>query len=77
MRSIGKKNINLVKKEVDRELKRQKVYPFSKINYIEATENIRKKLPLELWDIWEMADWEINRIIATELSLYVQGIKII
>lgn len=54
MRSIGKKNINLVKALTTKYLKQ---------GALNVRELVRQDLPESLWDTWEMADQEINRII--------------
>jgi hypothetical protein len=74
MRSIGKKNITLVKNEVLRELKKQKSFPFSDVNYGEVETKVIENLPVELWDTWEMADQQIRGIVSEHLSLFAHGV---
>jgi len=63
MRSIGKKNINLVKK-LTKEVIKRRMLPWGEItSYQGIDEEVIEKLPVELWDTWEMADQEIRRII--------------
>ena len=54
MRSIGKKYKRLVKKTTLEEIKK---------GYDNLETRVINKLPVELWDTWEMADQEIRRII--------------
>ena len=56
MRSIGKKNSNLLKGIVLEEWKKDS-------NYSSLEERVVDRLPLSLWDIWEGADSEIRRMI--------------
>lgn len=63
MRSIGIKNKNLVKR-LTREAIEKRRMPWGKItSYSGIDEEVREKLPVELWDTWEMADQEITRLI--------------
>lgn len=56
MRTIGKKNIRLVRKI---SMECMGTYSGNK----DVVEIIREKLPLILWETWESADAEINMII--------------
>lgn len=73
IRSIGKKNINLVKK-LTREAIKKRQKPYRSILEITCyqgiDEEIIDKLPVELWDTWEMADQEIRRIINDTLEAF-------
>jgi hypothetical protein len=63
MRSIGKKNINLVVKTTKEAIEKRRM-PWGEIESYQGIDaEVRDKLPSELWDTWEMADQEINRII--------------
>jgi hypothetical protein len=62
MRSIGKKNRNLVIKTTKEAIKRRTT-PWGEENFVGIDEEIIEKLPEELWDIWEMADQEIRGLI--------------
>lgn len=59
MRSIGKRNIELVKSETRRALAEQR--------NITIEDLVISRLPDSLWDIWESADAEIRRIIFDEI----------
>lgn len=56
MRSIGKKNIDLVKLTCKEAI--LEGVPFMNLN-----STVRERLPQKLWDIWEGADAEIDAII--------------
>ena len=58
-RTIGKKNVALVKKLTL--IEAEKNDKFTGVVNIE--DSVIEKLPTELWDIWESADAEIRRII--------------
>ena len=63
MRSIGVKNRNLVKRLTRETIEKRKM-PWGEItNYQGIDEEVRDQLSSDLWDTWEMADQEINRII--------------
>lgn len=62
MRSIGKKNRNLVVR-VTEEVIQEGVAGISNI-----TETVVSRLPVELWDTWEMADQEIRRIVGDHVG---------
>ena len=74
MRSIGKRNINKVVKLTHDELRKCET-PWGQydIDYNKVEETVIEKLPLELWDTWEMADQEIRRIIGDELMKFSYG----
>jgi len=57
-RTIGKRNITLVRKTT------RKIWKENPDCY---QEDVLDTLPTELWDIWEMSDQEINNIINDEL----------
>lgn len=71
MRSIGKKNIALVKK-ITREEMKKIIAPFHSVigspDYSSIEDTVIDKLPVELWNIWECADSEIRRIINDEIA---------
>ena len=70
MRTIGKKNINLVKKLTRQAIEKRKM-PWGAVeSYVGIDEEIIDKLPVELWDTWEMADSEIRRIINDTLGAF-------
>ena len=61
MRSIGKRNISLVKKITIATIKKNKgIMDYSNDNIVAI---VSAKLPDNLWDKWEMAHQEIQRII--------------
>jgi len=61
MRSIGKRNISLVKKITIATIKKNKgIMDYSNDNIVAI---VSAKLPDDLWDKWEMAHQEIQRII--------------
>lgn len=60
MRSIGKRNIQLVKNTMHLIFKEG-------IRLPELEQVTIDRLPSELWDTWEMADQEIRRIIHDEV----------
>jgi len=74
MRSIGKRNINKVVKLTHDELRKCKT-PWGQydVDYNKVEETVIEKLPLELWNTWEMADQEIRRIIDDELTKFSYG----
>ena len=61
-RSIGVKNINLVKRLTVAAVNRRKT-PYGVASYMGIEEEVVSELPLKLWDTWEMADQQIMRII--------------
>jgi hypothetical protein len=61
-RSIGVKNINLVKRLTTAAINRRKT-PYGVVSYVGIEEEVVGELPLKLWDTWEMADQQIRRII--------------
>ena len=62
-RTIGKKNIAIVKKLTREEIEIQ-TDPISKeTNFVSVEDNVIEKLDVSMWDIWESADSEIRRII--------------
>jgi len=63
MRSIGKKNIALVRKITLEEVKKKNPYICNGNTLLLVEEKIVERLPATLWDTWEMADQEIRRII--------------
>jgi len=73
MRSIGTKNINLVKRLTKEAIERKKS-PYSSIldtpNYHGIEEEVIDKLPVELWDTWEMADQQIRRIVGDTIGTF-------
>lgn len=72
MRSIGKKNIKLVKETVHDEL-RKRFGSFESMSYSEVTEKVIDRLPVKLWDTWESADTEIRNLIDDELTAFAHG----
>jgi len=63
MRSIGIKNRNMVIKLTNEAIEKKRM-PWGEIeNYQGIEEEVREKLPVTLWDTWEGADGEIDRII--------------
>jgi len=56
MRSIGRKNINLVKLETERAIRETRTTNVEDLVISRLSEN--------LWEIWEGADSEIRRIIS-------------
>jgi len=56
MRSIGRKNIELVKNETRRAVQETKGYNVEDL--------VVSRLSDSLWDIWESADSEIRRVIS-------------
>ena len=56
MRTIGKKNIELVKKITREETKKSD-------NFGTLSGRVMVRLPEKMWDTWESAHDEINRII--------------
>lgn len=68
MRSIGKRNIKLVKDVTIKMLKQQpNIVRYSGDNIVAL---VTAKLPDKLWDTWEMADSEITRVIMDTISEY-------
>jgi len=64
MRSIGAKNRNLVKRLTKEEIEKIECANwYLDTNYGLVEETVIEKLPIELWDTWEMADTEIRNII--------------
>lgn len=61
-RTIGKKNINLVKKLTSEELKRR-TNVFNETDYNGIDNNVMEKIPDEIYDTWESAYTEIKCII--------------
>ncbi len=60
-RTIGLKNVNLVKRLTRIEMeKNDKVFSVKEPN---IEDKVIENLPAKLWDIWESADDEIRRII--------------
>ncbi len=59
MRSIGRRNIQLVKDETIRAVKETGSYNVEDL--------VVSRLPESLWDIWESADAEIRRVINDSL----------
>ena len=63
MRSIGVKNINTVKR-LTKEAIKKRTMPWGETgSYTGIEEEVVDQLPIELWDIWEMADQQIKRVI--------------
>lgn len=58
-RTIGKKNVALVKKLTLIEVEKNDKFT----GVVNIEDSVIEKLPTELWDIWESADAEIRRII--------------
>lgn len=65
MRSIGKKNIKLVKQLVQGEIKERRRY--EQVNFSEIRDVVLDKIPDKVFDIWESAHDEIERIIHDEI----------
>lgn len=68
-RTIGKKNINLVKRLVKEEIKKA-TSEFGVTQYSGIESQVVHRLPESLWDTWESADAEIRRIINDEVCEY-------
>lgn len=66
-RTIGKRNITLVKVITNEEIYRATNF-MGNINYSGIEEKVIERLPKTLWDTWEMADSEIRRIIHDEIN---------
>jgi len=62
MRSIGKRNIKKVK-DLTLQTMVDGAGQRNRLGVEAVTEIVREKLSADLWDIWEGADQEINRII--------------
>ncbi|MBF0554281.1 MAG: hypothetical protein HQK96_06920 [Nitrospirae bacterium] len=69
MRSIGVKNVRMVKETTRRIMK-------DNPGYSDITGLVRDELPVSLWEIWESADSEINRIITDTIFGEVDKRKI-
>ena len=70
MRTIGKRNINLVKRLTKKALEKRKM-PWGIVeSYQGIDKEIIDELPVKLWDTWEMADQEIRRIINDTIGAY-------
>jgi len=70
MRSIGKRNINLVKRLAKESIEKRKM-PWGEVeNYQGIEEEVIDKLPSEIWDTWEMAAQEIRRIISDAIRAF-------
>ena len=68
MRSIGVKNRNMVKRLTIEAIEKRRL-PWGEVESYQGIEGeVRDKLPVELWDTWEMADQEINRIIGDTIT---------
>lgn len=63
MRSIGKRNIALVKQITLDELSKKNPYICSGNTLLQVEEKIVARLPGSMFDTWEMADQEIRNII--------------
>lgn len=58
--------------ELDRQKEENGPIPHDgNINFVEVRENVRRELPVELWDTWEMADSEIDNIIDETVDEWV------
>ena len=72
MRSIGVKNVNLVKR-LTKEAVKKRTMPWGEVSsYTGIGQEVRHQLPVELWDTWEMADQQIDRIID---DVIMEGVK--
>ena len=70
MRTIGKRNVNLVKRLTRKALEKRKM-PWGIVeSYQGIDKEIIDELPVKLWDTWEMADQEIRRIINDTIGAY-------
>ena len=67
MRSIGKRNIGKVQQLTREAIQRRKSVLGLQTTFSGIEEEVIEKLPVELWDSWEMADQEIRRIINDEI----------
>jgi len=67
MRSIGKKNMTLVKQTTLNVLKKRTDIFFD-TNFQGIDQEIIDLLPSELWDTWEMADSQIRNLINDTIS---------
>lgn len=76
MRSIGKKNINLVMKRTRQEVEKQRKIDglLSNLDYEAVRNHVKDSLPEALWDTWESAYTQIEHIIEDELTKYAHGI---
>lgn len=63
MRSIGVKNINLVKRVARAEVKRMEATNLGMNTFTGLEDNVMSKLPLTMFHTWEMAFQEINNLI--------------
>ena len=69
MRSIGKRNITMLKAIIQQEIKRMDK-PWCGMDYKLLTKNIEDRIPKEWYDIWEMSYSQIENIINDELCNY-------
>lgn len=65
MRSIGAKNIKLVKKIVQEEMKKSN--GLGRPDYNGVRDSVLEKIPDNVFESWEMAHSEIDRIIHDEI----------
>lgn len=63
MRSIGKKNRNLVKRLTGETINKRKDFRGIVDSYMGIEKEVIELLPVELWDTWEGCDQEIRGII--------------
>ena len=69
MRSIGAKNINMIKKMIGYEIKRSYTFsPFTSVDYSAVKAEVMSRIPDSVFDTWESAHAQINNIIDDELS---------
>ena len=74
MRSIGVRNINMIKKMVAYEIKWAKTaHPFDNISYSGITQTVKERIPPSVYGIWEGAFTQIENIISDELNNYAYG----
>lgn len=66
-RTIGKRNIALVKRITQEEIKEATDFTGS-YSYSDIEQNVIDRLPKALFDTWEMADSEISRIISNTIN---------
>jgi hypothetical protein len=71
MRSIGARNRNMVKRLVRTAIDKRRLpwggYSTTYLN-MEVESEVRGLLPVSLWDTWEAADQEIDRIISDTIA---------
>ena len=77
MRSIGVKNINLVKRLTKEAIEKRRMSYGIVESYTGIEAEVVEKLPEKLWDTWEMADQQIRGIIDNVIMDYIQQFETI